>query len=253
MTEQQWLSSSDPAAMLEWLCRWPATPEPARRAYSDRKMRLFAVACLRLIGLTDVDCLEESDPGLRPGSEVQTTDSAWARHWARPAFNPPSQAQKVALVRDIFGNPWQPFAFGCPDCLSVVDVTDEACPSCGRDLDCGAFLHWQDGTVVRLARAAYDGNDWGSMGILADALEEAGCQNTAILGHCRGKHMCPLCHGSGVRREWVPKEYPAGVRVMVPTGHWREWECACQSLPLNLPPATHVRGCCVLDFLLGKG
>jgi hypothetical protein len=48
------------------------------------------------------------------------------------------------------------------------------------------WLHWSDGTVPRLARAIYDGRRFGDLPILADALEEAGCGDPEILGHCRG-------------------------------------------------------------------
>ena len=48
------------------------------------------------------------------------------------------------------------------------------------------WLAWNDGTVRHLAEAIYDGRDWEQMPILADALEDAGCQDERILGHCRG-------------------------------------------------------------------
>ncbi len=194
MTEQQWLSSSDPAKMLEWLCRWPNTPEPARRAYSDRKLRLLACACLRQVWycvgpdsrliLAEV---EEGVDGPRPLSRAAMDAGAQAATYMEAALGHGAAPAVLAdLLRDIFGNPFQPLAFGCPDCLTVVDVTDEACPSCGRGPDCGAFLHWQDGAVVKLAQAVYDKSDWGSLPILADALEEAGCESEGLLGHLRG-------------------------------------------------------------------
>jgi hypothetical protein len=80
------------------------------------------------------------------------------------------------LIREIFGNPFRP-------------VTLE--PS------------WLTSTVVSLARQIYESRDFSAMPILADALQDAGCDNENILNHCRG--------GSG-----------------------------------------HVRGCFVVDLLLGK-
>jgi carbon storage regulator len=48
-----------------------------------------------------------------------------------------------------------------------------------------AWLAWKDGTVARLARAIHDERAWERLPILADALEEAGCAEAIILGHCR--------------------------------------------------------------------
>jgi hypothetical protein len=63
------------------------------------------------------------------------------------------------LFRDIFGNPFHPVAFD---------------PS------------WQTSSAVGLARAMYESRDFAAMPVLADALEEAGCENANILAHCRG-------------------------------------------------------------------
>jgi hypothetical protein len=41
---------------------------------------------------------------------------------------------------------------------------------------------------VLLARTVYDSCDFGAMPILADALQDAGCDDATILDHCRGKH-----------------------------------------------------------------
>jgi len=62
MMEAEWLASSEPAAMLEF---WrgcsqgvPGLPADARRMPSDRKLRLFACACVRTVWhlLTDERC-----------------------------------------------------------------------------------------------------------------------------------------------------------------------------------------------------
>ncbi len=54
-----------------------------------------------------------------------------------------------------------------------------------------AWLTWNDGTVVRLARAIRDQGAYDRLPILGDALEEAGCTHTEMLAHCRqpGEHV----------------------------------------------------------------
>ena len=50
---------------------------------------------------------------------------------------------------------------------------------------------WLTSAVVGLARAIYDGRAFDLMPILADALQDAGCDNADILNHCRsgGVHV----------------------------------------------------------------
>src|SRR5262249_19701282 len=71
----------------------------------------------------------------------------------------------AALVRDIFGNPFRP---------ATVDP---------------AWLAWNDGTVPKIAQAMYDERAFERMPILADALEDAGCDNAHILNHCRAPNV----------------------------------------------------------------
>ena len=47
-------------------------------------------------------------------------------------------------------------------------------------------LSWGGGVVAAMARCFAEGRDLGLMPVLADALEEAGCSDEAILCHCRG-------------------------------------------------------------------
>jgi hypothetical protein len=58
------------------------------------------------------------------------------------------------------------------------------------------WLAWNAGTVPNLAQAIYEGSMFERLPILADALEDAGCDNADILGHCRGD-------GPHVRGCWV--------------------------------------------------
>jgi hypothetical protein len=44
---------------------------------------------------------------------------------------------------------------------------------------------WRSPTVLSLARTIYEEEQFDLMPILADALEERGCDNRAVLGHCR--------------------------------------------------------------------
>jgi hypothetical protein len=62
---------------------------------------------------------------------------------------------------------------------------------------------WRTSTAVALAQQMYDSRDFSTMPILADALQDAGCDNADVLAHCRG-------------------------------------------------PGPHVRGCWVVDLVLGK-
>jgi hypothetical protein len=76
-------------------------------------------------------------------------------------------AWQANLLRDIFGNPFRP-------------ITLE--PS---------WLTWHGGLLVSMGQRMYDSRDFSDMPVLADALEEAGCQDQDILGHCRsgGEHV----------------------------------------------------------------
>jgi hypothetical protein len=47
------------------------------------------------------------------------------------------------------------------------------------------WLTWNGACVVKVAQAIRRDREFSSLPVLADALEEAGCDNTAILEHCR--------------------------------------------------------------------
>jgi hypothetical protein len=69
-----------------------------------------------------------------------------------------NEALYGSLVRCIFGNPFRPVTFN---------------PA------------WRTDTAVIRARQMYDSRDFGAMPILADALQDAGCEDEQVLSHCR--------------------------------------------------------------------
>jgi hypothetical protein len=72
-----------------------------------------------------------------------------------------ADAVQCELARELFGNPFRPVK---------IDPT---------------WLVVNDGAAAGLARTIYQEQRFGEMSILADALEEAGCTDEAILAHCR--------------------------------------------------------------------
>ena len=56
--------------------------------------------------------------------------------------------------------------------------------------------NWLTSTVVALARGIYEERAFDRLPILADALEDAGCDSADLLAHCRGD-------GPHVRGCWV--------------------------------------------------
>jgi hypothetical protein len=86
---------------------------------------------------------------------------------ARAIASPAARTDVCRVLREVFGNPFQPVAVN-PD-----------------------WLTWRDGTVPKLAQGIYDDHRFDLLPILADALEEAGCDNAEILTHCRsaGPHL----------------------------------------------------------------
>jgi hypothetical protein len=65
---------------------------------------------------------------------------------------------QAIVLRDLYGNPFRPISFS-PE--------------------------WRTSTAVALAQQMYESRDFSAMPILADALQEAGCDNDDILNHCR--------------------------------------------------------------------
>jgi hypothetical protein len=224
MTEAKWLACTEPYQMLDFL--------PGK--VSGRKLRLFACACCRqgvwplLSDRRSRKAVEVAERFAEGAADRVALRAAWMD--ARVAAQRVTRNQRAAiaaaaaahrshrcgraaagrvfsvayygegaglsreeqrqahlvLLRCVFGNPFR---------RAAVDP---------------AWLAWNGGCVVRLATAAYDERelpggrlDPARLAILADALEDAGCDDATMPAHLR-------------------------------------------------EPGPHVRGCWVVDLLLGK-
>ena len=212
MTEAEWLAATDPQPLLGFMVPISSLWKRPRKV-SDRKVRLFACACCRRIWhlLSDggdrkaIEVTEryadnqvkdrDRETAYRMIAGVHTTigmsrtqreareavlstsirtagRDAWHRvpghvvaallHHEQETGQASGHHEEIArqagLLREIFGNPFRPVAFS---------------PS------------WRTTTVLALARQAYESRDFSVMPILADALQDAGCENAAILDHLR--------------------------------------------------------------------
>ena len=184
MTEAEWLACADPRVMLE----------PLRQRATDRKLYLLSYACLRHIypfGPEDENAhraFEEAADAYNPSLEVIRAHRRFPGHrmTVGPAWELAEQVTRPRerglrhrvppFIRDIFGNPFRQVAFAS---------------------------EWRTSAAVALAARMYESRDFAAMPILADALQDAGCDSADILDHCRG-------------------------------------------------PGPHVRGCWVVDLVLGK-
>jgi hypothetical protein len=85
----------------------------------------------------------------------------------------------VDLYHDLFPNPFVPLAWN-PD--------------------------WFTSTVRELAAHIYEAHEFSALPILADALQDAGCDDERILAHCRASRPTPAGAGYSMR-SWVNREW----------------------------------------------
>lgn len=187
MDEQTWLESENPEAMLEVI----------REGASDRKLRLFGCAYDRRYARSwyphapnerrslyrAIRRAEEVADGIRLAERLAV--SGHPRSWSILTADALVMAEATCiaanhdeggdlyaaqLLRDLFGNPFQP-----------------------REFDPAGW----DSNVLALARTIYEDRLFDRLPILADALMDAGCPyNHPMIGHCHDK-------GPHVRGCWV--------------------------------------------------
>jgi hypothetical protein len=209
MTETEWLTCDNALRILEFV---------RDKTTNSRKLRLLGCSCVRQVWtysgdgpLSAVDAAERfadgsgSKAALRRARQhvraaryalIDAGEAAGERVWpiywlaevaaAENAYGSVlSEMDRLAtdarfmevnewsaicnLIRDMFGNPFRPVV---------------------------ADARWRTSIVVGLAEGIYEDRAFDRLPILADALEDAGCDNTDVLAHCRGD-------GPHVRGCWV--------------------------------------------------
>jgi hypothetical protein len=227
MTEVEWLVSKDPQRMLEFL---------GGKA-SDRKLRLFGVACCRRIWKllpnnrcrTAVQAAEAFADGMIGVEKLRKAERVGEYY----GYDEPQDLPEERLLYHIGGAIFQlcqdriatrVVAHASADAVSYSalaagvdrffanDAKDDESAAQSRLICCIFGNPFRPITIVQssltstarsLAQAIYDDRAFDRLPILADALEDAGCTDQDILNHCR-------------------------------------------------QPGEHVRGCWVVDLLLGK-
>jgi hypothetical protein len=215
MTEAEWLACTDPAPMLAFL----------EDKASDRKLRLFALACTQrsmdrcYFSPQAIETVEKYVDLQSTSEELMwfvhrsrkwgDEGSGWYRLFQTDRFDAGAAAEIARFVAAWAGaktttrNAYSTAsdAMRKVQCCLLRDLVGPV-PFCPIGLD-PALLTWNGETVPKITHAIYDDRAFDQIPILADALEEAGCTDAAILDHCR-------------------------------------------------QPGEHVRGCWVVDLLLGK-
>lgn len=205
MTDAEWLASTDPFPMLLHLGDHA----------SARKLRLYACAWGYAVWdrLTDqrsreaILTAERFVEGLASLADLFTAftaaEQAWneipevrgnRRVWGNKALTGTRTARRAAgRARDVASPEWGvrlAWHFGLGEKAAVKLVLANYLRDIfgvpGRPVAIEpAWLAWQGGTIRRIAETIYEDRAFDHLPVLADGLEDAGCANTEILGHCR--------------------------------------------------------------------
>jgi len=221
MTEEEWLVTTNTAEMYWWIRPeqakyWDHLPKMTRRLGS-----LYAVACVRATpqagsqpflfsaaevvegaadsGVwTEVNRLcREVELRLEGGADIESPQYGWefaalrltqdniamyamhVPHFLARALEgsedlPTLRKAYADLLRDIAGNPFR----GSRGCQFNKRKRKPQREPIFRP-------EWRTDTVMSVARTMYDSREFSAMPILADALQDAGCEQPDILSHCR--------------------------------------------------------------------
>jgi hypothetical protein len=193
MTEAQWLACTDPVKILAFVYH---------SRVSERKLRLFACACCGRIGdllpddhyravLRVVEAYADGQVSMAKLTDArESTSSLRHRQEGYAVWLTTTPAEQIFEHTRVLSDIAARFVSFIP--LVVEDERRAQADLCRdvfrpfRPLTANpAWLAWNGGTVAKMARTIYDDRSFTELPILADALEDAGCDNAEILTHCR--------------------------------------------------------------------
>jgi hypothetical protein len=202
MTEEEWFKSNDPLMMLKVAEIALASTYP-HHLRTVRKRECFGLACCQLLrpliaqdsllrqGLVTLEAeLDVVEDKLENAEELwrelnnayrhPDDDAPWFKAFVADVLTGSNSPEEVVMylvrcfeewegakalpeqvahiMRDIVGNPFRPVSFS---------------PA------------WRSDTALSLAHQMYESRDFGAMPILADALQDVGCEDEQLLNHCR--------------------------------------------------------------------
>jgi hypothetical protein len=221
MTDETWLTDRTwPTVLLRHLRGTPAT----RTKLGGRRLRLFACGCCRMIWphIEDArlrDAVEVAERFADAEATAAEMSAAGAAANAALPYNPrgytkdhPDARINTVVGLVVSATSEKPYE-------AAVGVTAYPLPLAGyrggegagnslicellRDIFSTVFRPvdfapaWRTDTAALLAKQMYEARDFSAMPILADALQDAGCDSDVILSHCRDPEL------THVRGCWV--------------------------------------------------
>jgi hypothetical protein len=212
MDEREWMSCTDPGTMLAF----------AGDTVSERKLRLFGCACVRGVwrDLPDdvlrraIETCERFVDGLAAAEALETAKELADRTY-QGTGDIIADHSAIAVTALCERKPWFPIGGGASAGIAAVAAEagfDEETPwhvawaqaqqtHCEllREIVGNPFclssrqIAWLTPSVIALAKTTYENRtfpagtlDPACLAVLADALEDAGCTDTDMLGHLRG-------------------------------------------------------------------
>jgi hypothetical protein len=220
MTETEWLTATTPDVLMRFVAgRRPPTCHYERVEWErgkHRKALLYAAASCRAAGnyvrwirplKRSVEMLERHADGADQGGPFEKVWRgivpareilAWPDRLAQCAAAAAQDYKGFAYAR--FWRPYNMYTDPVDDILEECQERPPPTWAAERRRQCGLLRCvfgnpfrpvvvdpvWLTPTVVQLARGIYEGREFDGMPPLADALQDAGCQDVDVLGHCLG-------------------------------------------------------------------
>ena len=202
MTEAEWVACNDPEKMLVQV----------KGLASDRKLRLFSVACHRRVAhlchdVRSRSCADVEELYADGRATANELRLAYGRIFEHPnvlvnmvVSDTNAYARSTAAAARWLAHPEVRAAQQTGNYPIVAENSEERIAQAGL-LRCifgrfvnsilGAVTIWRTANATNLAQTIYDDRAFDRLPILADALEEAGCTTADVLDHCRqpGEHV----------------------------------------------------------------